>query len=69
MHCLELAKTSWNAVVQQGNSYHDNSELRKAKRYLTMAKTSLSMLGEEGDVDDGPLREIETLQQLLDSSQ
>ncbi|KAH8114566.1 SET domain-containing protein [Phellopilus nigrolimitatus] len=57
LHCLEMAKTAWNASVQ-----------KEETKLLVIATDSLSVLGQEGDAEDGPLLEAATLNELLQSS-
>ncbi|KAJ7672720.1 hypothetical protein B0H17DRAFT_1183338 [Mycena rosella] len=68
MHLLELAKTYWNKIVSEDM---DSSTADRVKReslaYLNEATAVLQILGPEGDSDDGPLVEIDTLETLLRS--
>ncbi|KAJ6613275.1 hypothetical protein B0H10DRAFT_241912 [Mycena sp. CBHHK59/15] len=65
MHLLELAKTCWNSVVaQETDAVSERRKREKVWGYLTEAKAVLQILGPEGD-EDGPLVEINTLENLL----
>ncbi|KAJ7095858.1 hypothetical protein B0H15DRAFT_75602 [Mycena belliarum] len=65
MHLLELAKTSWNTtVLEDPASLAADRAKRESRAYLDEAKAVLQTLGPEGDLD-GPLVEIDTLEQLL----
>jgi hypothetical protein len=65
MHLLEMAKTTWNAIVtgHHGEESQFQDELRV---YLTLSREILSIFGHEGDAA-GPLDEIDTLHVLLES--
>ena len=65
MHCLELAKTAWNASVKDSDTTQNDDLLASARTFIKMAMDSLSLVGEEGDFSDSPLREIEVLEDLL----
>jgi hypothetical protein len=67
MHLLELAKSAWNKIV---TSSHMNTEAEKVlgeqvRVFLYLSRNILTIFGPEGD-EGGPLREVETLQTLLD---
>ena len=64
MHALELAKTTWNAVITQGEAVPSRNTVKDAQLYLTIARGILENFGPEGD-EGGPLEEIEVLQGLL----
>lgn len=70
VHCLELAKTAWNAALTENSveSVDESALLRNAKQFLVLAMSSLTLLGEEGDADTGPLIEAGTLNSLLETS-
>ena len=70
VHCLELAKTAWNAALTENSveSVDESALLRNAKQFLVLAMDSLTLLGEEGDADTGPLIEAGTLNSLLETS-
>ena len=68
MHCLEMAKTVWNAYIRGENAGHSqdraSAELRQISRqFLSLAMESLSLLEEDGD--DGPIAESKLLDELL----
>ena len=57
--------------IQSTNSVESVDEsalLRNAKQFLVLAMDSLTLLGEEGDADTGPLIEAGTLNSLLETS-
>lgn len=76
MHLLELAKTTWNAIVtSEGDDTEDARELQILlgappvdvfRNYLNEARRILMVIGEEGD-EGGPLDEIQTLEEALAS--
>jgi hypothetical protein len=71
LHLLEVAKVAWNAYASS-TAHADSSrmiEIRsRAEEMLSLARQTLSILGEEGD-EDGPFKEIEVLQSLLKDEQ
>ena len=66
MHCLELAKTAWNASVQTNDVRERDALVASARSFLEFGRDSLRILGEEGDFDDSPLREADVLRELLE---
>lgn len=67
MHLLELAKTTWNMLVSSAD-ISKSRELaikQQAQTFLSLGHKVLSVFGPEGD-EEGPLKEAETLQSLLD---
>ncbi|EJC98158.1 SET domain-containing protein [Fomitiporia mediterranea MF3/22] len=68
VHCLEIAKTEWNASITAASNDTASTEyLRTARRFLSLAMDSLNVFGREGDVEDGPFVECMTLDELLKS--
>lgn len=67
MHLLEMAKTAWNAIVSQGVSGSaETPMLEQVRNLLALACEVLMILGPEGD-DQGPMQEVQTLQEMLQS--
>lgn len=70
MHCLEMAKTAWNASIQ--DTAVDGKErkglVEATRDFLRLARDSFSLLGREGDEDDGPLYDCEALEELLETA-
>jgi hypothetical protein len=68
MHLLELAKTAWNKIViTQDLSKETEFMLREqVQMFLARGQEILTVFGVEGD-EDGPLKEIELLQSLLNT--
>ena len=66
IHLLELAKTTWNALITAHGLARDEIQTLKQQLpvFLSLAHRILLVLGPEGD-DVGPLQEIRTLQQLF----
>ena len=62
MHCLEVAKTAWNATVVSNSASPEL--ISTTRRYLELAQDSLSVFRKEGD-GDGPLSEAAFLDALL----
>ncbi|KAI5117923.1 hypothetical protein M0805_002002 [Coniferiporia weirii] len=69
-HCLELAKTAWNASIQgvKTGAFGEANLLASSRQFLSMATDSLSVLGKEGDEDEGPSMEVARLKELLTSA-
>jgi len=65
MHLFEMAKTAWNALVINENECAEEPLRNKAQCFLASGRDILEIFGHEGD-DGGPLKEMETLQNLLD---
>ncbi|PFH54075.1 hypothetical protein AMATHDRAFT_136523 [Amanita thiersii Skay4041] len=66
IHLLELAKTWWNELVASSPLPNKKHIIEgQVKMALSLARGILNIVGPEGD-EDGPLHEIETLQNLLD---
>ncbi|KAF9463041.1 hypothetical protein BDZ94DRAFT_1309149 [Collybia nuda] len=67
IHLLELAKTAWNMTVGDSGMDYQTEQATKARVrvFLSLGRRILTVFGPEGD-EDGPLREAETLQSLLD---
>ncbi|KAJ3920459.1 hypothetical protein F5877DRAFT_37978 [Lentinula edodes] len=58
LHLLEKAKTCWNQIVRSTSTMEVAAELKNS---VVAARQILTVIGHEGDHDDGPLAEIETL--------
>lgn len=68
MHCLEMAKTIWNAVITSTDQTKERVLKDQARRYLVLARRVLDVFGPEGD-EGGPLQEIVILDGLLKSAE
>ena len=68
MHCLEMAKTMWNAIITTTDQTKKRVLEDHARRYLVLARRVLDVFGPEGD-GGGPLQEIAILDGLLKSSE
>jgi hypothetical protein len=66
MHLLEMAKTTWNAIVTGDDAQVAEDNLKdELEVYLTHCQAILSIFGREGDSAGGPLEEIGILRRLL----
>ncbi|PPQ69606.1 hypothetical protein CVT24_001362, partial [Panaeolus cyanescens] len=69
MHLLEMSKSTWNHIIASGQLPASVSASLEEETRILLATASriLNVYGAEGDQEWGPLREISTLQSLLDA--
>ena len=63
MHLLEMAKTQWNHSFVELTPSDEEKDTAKSIVFqlLTLSKSVLQVLGQEGDLDSGPFKEISML--------
>lgn len=67
LHLLERAKTCWNHIVCSRSTENRELLATELEEAITSARDVIMVIGNEGDANDGPIDELQTLMDIRTS--